>query len=178
MGYKTGLLDADVYGPNVPLMMHTSQQPRVLNENLIEPLQNFGVKIISVGFLNPGDKPIVWRGPMLHQIIRSFCNRWCGENWITLSSTCRRARATLSFRSSRLSRLRVPWWYRRHLTYRCRTGRKAIEMFRTARVDLLGLVENMSHFLCPALPPGNRYLLQGRSGTHGAAVRRALFRID
>ena len=47
MGYKTGLLDADVYGPNVPLMMHTSQQPRVLNENLIEPLQNYGVKIIS-----------------------------------------------------------------------------------------------------------------------------------
>src|ERR1051326_7617490 len=44
MGYKTGLLDADVYGPNVPLMMHTSQQPRVLNENLIEPLQNYGVK--------------------------------------------------------------------------------------------------------------------------------------
>jgi len=72
MGYKTGLLDADVYGPNVPLMMHTSQQPRVLNENLIEPLQNYGVKIISVGFLNPGDKPIVWRGPMLHQIIRQF----------------------------------------------------------------------------------------------------------
>src|SRR5476651_1907011 len=63
MGYKTGLLDADVYGPNVPLMMAINQQPRVLNENLIEPLQNFGVKIISVGFLNPGDKPIVWRGP-------------------------------------------------------------------------------------------------------------------
>src|SRR2546430_16382867 len=58
--------------PYTTLFRSTSQQPRVLNENLIEPLQNYGVKIISVGFLNPGDKPIVWRGPMLHQIIRQF----------------------------------------------------------------------------------------------------------
>src|ERR1041384_5752068 len=66
MGYKTGLLDADVYGPNVPLMMHTSQQPRVVKGNLIGPAQNYGVKILSGGFLNPGDKPIVGPGPMLH----------------------------------------------------------------------------------------------------------------
>src|SRR5690348_6777577 len=52
LGYKTGLLDADVYGPNVPLMTNVNQQPRVLGENRIEPLQNYGVKIISVGFLN------------------------------------------------------------------------------------------------------------------------------
>src|SRR5438552_6954123 len=61
LGHKVGLLDADVYGPNVPLMMHTNAQPRVVGENRIEPLENYGVKLISVGFLNPGDKPLIWR---------------------------------------------------------------------------------------------------------------------
>ncbi len=149
MGYKTGLLDADVYGPNVPLMMHTSQQPRVLNENLIEPLQNYGVKIISVGFLNPGDKPIVWRGPMLHQIIRQFLQQvvWgdldylvvdlppgTGDVVISLFQTVPLTGAVVVSTPSDVS---------------LQDGRKAIEMFRTARVDVLGMVENMSHFLCP-----------------------------
>src|SRR5215469_9099710 len=71
-GRKTGLLDADVYGPNVPLMLGASAQPRVLGENRIEPVDVHGVKLISVGLLNPGDKPVIWRGPMLHSIIRQF----------------------------------------------------------------------------------------------------------
>src|SRR5436309_5194013 len=72
MGHKTGLLDADIYGPNVPLMMGATAQPKLVGENRIEPLESFGVKLISVGLLNPGDKPLVWRGPMLHQMIRQF----------------------------------------------------------------------------------------------------------
>src|SRR6478735_1188493 len=127
MGYKTGLLDA----------------------NLIEPLQNFGVKIISVGFLNPGDKPIVWRGPMLHQIIRQFLQQvvWgeldylvvdlppgTGDVVISLFQTVPLSGAVVVSTPSDVS---------------LQDGRKAIEMFRTARVDVLGLVENMSHFLCP-----------------------------
>src|ERR1700727_2578634 len=72
LGHKVGLLDADVYGPNVPLMLGVNSQPRMIGENRIEPLEAFGVKVISVGLLNPGDKPIIWRGPMLHQIIRQF----------------------------------------------------------------------------------------------------------
>jgi len=72
LGHKTGLLDAVVYVPNVPLMLGTSAQPRVLGENRIEPLEVHGLKVISVGLLNPGDKPLIWRGPMLHSIIRQF----------------------------------------------------------------------------------------------------------
>jgi len=149
MGYRTGLLDADVYGPNVPLMMAISRQPRVINENLIEPLENFGVKIISVGFLNPGDKAIVWRGPMLHQIIRQFLQQvvWgeldylvvdlppgTGDVVISLFQTVPLTGAVVVSTPSDVS---------------LQDGRKAIEMFRTARVDILGLVENMSHFVCP-----------------------------
>src|SRR5438067_5505563 len=72
LGYKVGLLDADVYGPNVPLMMGANRQPRVMGENQIEPLEAHGVKVISVGFINPGDRPLVWRGPMLHSLIKQF----------------------------------------------------------------------------------------------------------
>lgn len=149
LGYRTGLLDADVYGPNVPLMMATSRQPRVLSENRIEPLQNFGVKIISVGFLNPGDKALVWRGPMLHSIIRQFLQQveWgqldylvvdlppgTGDVVISLFQTVPLTGAVIVSTPSDVS---------------LQDGRKAIEMFRTARVDILGLVENMSHFVCP-----------------------------
>ena len=149
MGYRTGLLDADVYGPNVPLMMGTNQKPRALGENRIEPLENFGVKIISVGFLSPGDKAIVWRGPMLHQIVRQFLQQveWgeldylivdlppgTGDVVISLFQTVPLTGAIVVSTPSDVS---------------LQDGRKAIEMFRTARVDILGLVENMSHFVCP-----------------------------
>jgi ATP-binding protein involved in chromosome partitioning len=149
MGFRTGLLDGDVYGPNVPLMMHANAQPRVLGENRIEPLQNFGVKIISVGFLNPGDKPLVWRGPMLHSIVRQFLQQveWgeldylvvdlppgTGDVVISLFQTVPLTGAVVVSTPSDVS---------------LQDGRKAIEMFRTARVDILGLVENMSHLVCP-----------------------------
>src|SRR5437868_5422529 len=71
LGRKVGLLDADVYGPNVPLMMGTQAQPRSSGDR-IQPLENFGVRLMSIGFLNPGDKPLVWRGPMLHSVIQQF----------------------------------------------------------------------------------------------------------
>lgn len=149
MGHRTGLLDADIYGPNVPLMMNTNAQPRVLSENRIEPLQNFGVKVISVGLLNPGDKPLVWRGPMLHSIVRQFLQQveWgeldylvvdlppgTGDVVISLFQTVPLTGAVVVSTPSDVS---------------LQDGRKAIEMFRTARVDLLGMVENMSHFVCP-----------------------------
>src|SRR6266513_1612036 len=77
MGYKTGLLDADVYGPNVPLMMGTNSTPTAIGER-IQPLEQYGVKLMSMGFLNPGDKPLVWRGPMLHSVIQQFLR---GVDW-------------------------------------------------------------------------------------------------
>src|SRR5271156_3606654 len=72
LGYKVGLIDADIYGPNVPLMMGTSRQPRILESNQIEPTGPKGGRGIPIVFISPGDKPMVMRGPMLHQIIRQF----------------------------------------------------------------------------------------------------------
>src|SRR5215475_216294 len=65
LGRRVGLLDADVYGPNVPLMMGINRPPRASEEGRIEPVSKFGVRLMSMGFLNPGDKPLIWRGPML-----------------------------------------------------------------------------------------------------------------
>ncbi|PYX40341.1 MAG: ATP-binding protein [Acidobacteria bacterium] len=149
LGHKVGLLDADVYGPNVPLMIGTNAQPRAVSNERIEPILAHGLKVISVGFLNPGDKPIIWRGPMLHQIIRQFLNsvEWgqldylvidlppgTGDVALSLIQTVPLTGAVVVSTPSDVS---------------LQDGRKAIEMFRQMKVDLIGMVENMSYFVCP-----------------------------
>jgi ATP-binding protein involved in chromosome partitioning len=149
LGHKVGLLDADVYGPNVPLMLGTSGQPKVLPDQRIEPIEIHGLKVISVGFLNPGDKPLIWRGPMLHSIIRQFLGsvEWglldylivdlppgTGDVSLSLIQTVPLTGAIVVSTPSDVS---------------LQDGRKAIEMFRQMKVDLVGMVENMSFFVCP-----------------------------
>ena len=148
LGYKVGLLDADVYGPNVPLMMGANETP-MGNADRIRPIEKYGVKLMSMGFLNPGDKPLVWRGPMLHQMIRQFIQQvaWgeldylvvdlppgTGDVVISLVQTVPITGAVVVTTPSDVS---------------LQDGRKAIEMFRQVKVEILGLVENMSHFNCP-----------------------------
>ncbi len=149
LGKKVGLLDADVYGPNVPLMLGSSATPRIVGDNQIEPLERYGVKVISVGFISPGDKPLIWRGPMLHKIIGEFIQRvvWgeldyliadlppgTGDVAISLMQTVPLTGAVVVSTPSDVS---------------LQDARKAIEMFRQIKVDIIGLVENMSHFVCP-----------------------------
>jgi ATP-binding protein involved in chromosome partitioning len=149
MGHSVGLLDADVYGPNVPLMLGVNEQPRMIGENRIEPIQAHGLKVISVGFLNPGDKPIIWRGPMLHQIMRQFLGlvEWgkldymvidlppgTGDIALSLVQTVPLTGAVVVSTPSDVS---------------LQDARKAIEMFRQMKVDIVGVAENMSYFVCP-----------------------------
>src|SRR6201984_506874 len=149
LGHKVGLLDADVYGPNVPLMLGINSQPKVLGDNRIEPLEGHGLKVISVGFLNPGDKPLIWRGPMLHSIIRQFLGSvvWgeldylvvdlppgTGDVALSLIQTVPLTGAIVVSTPSDVS---------------LQDARKAIEMFRQMKVDLVGMIENMSYFVCP-----------------------------
>ncbi|MGH9600645.1 MAG: P-loop NTPase, partial [Terracidiphilus sp.] len=72
LGHRVGLIDADVHGPNVPLMMGSSAPPRIAPGNRIVPNNTHGVKTISIGYISPGDKPLVMRGPLLHKIVRQF----------------------------------------------------------------------------------------------------------
>ena len=149
LGHKTGLLDADVYGPNVPLMLGTNAEPKVVGGNRIEPLDVHGLKVISVGLLNPGDKPLIWRGPMLHSIIRQFLSQveWgrldylivdlppgTGDVALSLIQTVPLTAAIVVSTPSDVS---------------LQDARKAIVMFRQMKVDIAGVVENMSYFVCP-----------------------------
>jgi len=149
MGNKVGLMDADVYGPNVPIMLGSTQEPMATATQRIIPVEAQGVKMISMGLLNPGDKPVIWRGPMLHSVITQFLRsvEWgeldylvidlppgTGDVQLTLIQTVAVTGAVLVTTPSTVALADV---------------RKAIEMFRQVNVEVLGVVENMSTFSCP-----------------------------
>jgi ATP-binding protein involved in chromosome partitioning len=148
LGHKTGLMDADVYGPNVPLMMGINRTPMAHGER-IQPLDQYGVKLMSMGFLNPGDKPLVWRGPMLHSVIQQFLRGvdWgdldyliidlppgTGDVQLSLIQTAPITGAIVVTTPSDVS---------------LEDARKAIHMFHQVKVPILGIVENMSWLKCP-----------------------------
>ena len=148
LGYRTGLMDADVYGPNVPLMMGINRTPMAYGER-IQPLEQFGVKLMSMGFLSPGDKPLVWRGPMLHSVVQQFLRGvdWgdldylvvdlppgTGDVQLSLIQTAPLTGAIVVTTPSDVS---------------LEDARKAIHMFHQVRVPVLGIVENMSFLNCP-----------------------------
>jgi len=149
LGHKVGLLDADVYGPNVPIMLGTTQEPQATADKHIIPIQAQGLKMISMGLLNPGDKPMIWRGPMLHSVITQFLRsvEWgeldyliidlppgTGDVQLSLIQTVAVTGAVVVTTPSTVALADV---------------RKAIEMFRQVNVEVLGVVENMSTFACP-----------------------------
>src|SRR6185437_1550025 len=171
LGFRVGLIDADVYGPNVPLMLGTSRQPRLLEGNRIEPNTAHGVKVISVGFLSPGDKPMVMRGPMLHQIIRQFLQQveWgdldflivdlppgTGDVVISLVQTVPLTGAVVVSTGSGVA---------------LQDARKALEMFHQVKVEVMGLVENMSQM---TLPSGEVIDVFGAGGTERTAAQFGL----
>jgi ATP-binding protein involved in chromosome partitioning len=149
LGASVGLLDADVYGPNVPVMLGTNEQPRALEDRTIIPVEAYGLKMISMGLLSPGDKPLIWRGPMLHSVMQQFLRsvRWgeldylivdlppgTGDVQLSLIQTVALTGAVLVTTPSIVALADV---------------RKAVEMFRQVNVEILGVVENMSYFSCP-----------------------------
>lgn len=148
-GQRVGLIDADIYGPNIPLMMGNDSQPGVGENNMIEPILAHGIKTISIGNISPGDKPLVMRGPMLHQIVRQFLQQvnWgeldylivdlppgTGDVVLSLVQTVPLTGAVVVSTPSDVA---------------LQDARKALEMFAQVNVEVLGLVENMSHFTCP-----------------------------
>jgi ATP-binding protein involved in chromosome partitioning len=149
LGHTVGLLDADVYGPNVPVMLGTNEQPRAENDKTIIPVTAHGLKMISMGLLNPGDRPLVWRGPMLHSVIQQFLRsvQWgeldylivdlppgTGDVQLSLIQSVAVTGAVVVTTPSIVALADV---------------RKAVEMFRQVNVEILGVVENMSYFACP-----------------------------
>src|SRR3979490_304967 len=149
LAHKVGLRDADVYGPNVPIMLGATQQPEAPADKHIIPVESQGLKMISMGLLNPGDKPMIWRGPMLHSVITQFPRRveWgkldsliidlppgTGDVQLTLIQTVAVTGAVVVTTPSTVALADV---------------RKAIEMFPQGKAEGPGVVENMSSFAGP-----------------------------
>lgn len=148
MGYKTGLLDADVYGPNVPLMMGIRETPFAIGDR-IQPLEQYGVKLMSMGFLSPGDKPLIWRGPMLHNVIQQFLRNvdWGALDYLVIDLPPGTGDVQLSLiQTAPISGSVV---VTTPSDVSLEDARKAVEMFRQVRVEILGLVENMAYLDCP-----------------------------
>ncbi|HXE14371.1 MAG TPA: Mrp/NBP35 family ATP-binding protein [Bryobacteraceae bacterium] len=148
LGYSVGLLDADVYGPNVPIMMGVSATPHAIGQR-IQPLEAYGVRVMSMGFLNPGDKPLIWRGPMLNSVMQQFLRNvdWgeldylvidlppgTGDVQLTLIQTTPLTGSVVVTTPSDVS---------------LEDARKAVHMFEQVREEVLGIVENMSFLDCP-----------------------------
>jgi ATP-binding protein involved in chromosome partitioning len=149
LGASVGLLDADVYGPNVPLMLGTDEQPRALSEKEILPVEAYGLKLISMGLLMPGDKPMIWRGPMLHSVMQQFLRNvvWGELDYLIVDLPPGTGDVQLSL--IQMVPLTGAVLVTTPSTVALADVRKAIEMFRQVNVEVLGVVENMASFVCP-----------------------------
>lgn len=166
-GAKVGLIDADIYGPNAPTMLGLSDAKVMVQQGpqgeILEPAFNYGVKLVSMGFLIDPDQPVIWRGPMLNGIIRQFLYQvqWgaldylivdlppgTGDAQLTLAQAVPMAGAVIVTTPQTVALL---------------DARRGLRMFQQLQVPVLGIVENMSYFIPPDLPD-RQYDIFGSGG--------------
>lgn len=149
LGSSVGLLDADVHGPSVPLMMGTEATPRAAQEKKIYPVEQFGIRIISMGFFLDDQSPVIWRGPIVMGIMRQFLRDviWgeldyllidlppgTGDASLTLAQEVPLSGGVIVSTPQDVALLDV---------------QRGIAMFRQVKVPILGIIENMSYYICP-----------------------------
>jgi ATP-binding protein involved in chromosome partitioning len=166
-GLRVGLLDADIYGPSMPRMMAITGKPNSADGKMLQPMENYGVKVMSMGFLVAEDTPMIWRGPMvqsaLQQMLRDVA--WgeldvlvvdlppgTGDAQLTMAQQVPLAGAVIVSTPQDIALL---------------DARKGLNMFRRVDVPVLGIIENMSYFCCPNC--GHRTDIF----SHGGAKREA-----
>ena len=147
-GAQVGLLDADVYGPSIPIMMGIHQRPQLRDEKII-PLEAFGVKIMSIGFLMDPSKALIWRGPLVSQMITQFLNdvSWGELDYLVIDLPPGTGDVQLTLVQ------RIPLSGAVIVTtpqdVALADAVKGLAMFREVKTSILGIVENMSYFVCP-----------------------------
>ena len=148
IGKKVGLLDADIYGPSIPRMMGISEKPEINNEKKLIPVENYGVKCMSIGFILDNEAPTIWRGPMVMKALEQMFNgvEWGSLDYLIIDLPPGTGDAQLSLaQSSKLSgSIVISTPQEIALT----DARKGINMFQKVNVKILGIVENMSYFVC------------------------------
>lgn len=160
-GASVGLLDVDVYGPNIPIMMGIEGRPKALN-NRIQPLQAHGVKLMSMGFLVDPKQAIIWRGPMLHNAIRQFLQEvdWGDLDYLIIDLPPGTGDASLSLSQSLSLTGAVVVTTPQKVALSDVV--RSVNMFEQLNVPILGVVENMSYFVAP--DTGQRYDIFGHGG--------------
>lgn len=172
VGAQVGLIDADIYGPNAPIMLGLEQANVTVQQGsqgeILEPAFNHGVKMVSMGFLIDRDQPVIWRGPMLNGVIRQFLYQvtWgeldymvidlppgTGDAQLTLAQAVPMAGAVI---------VTTPQ------TVALSDARRGLRMFQQLKVPVLGIVENMSYFIPPDMPD-KKYDIFGSGGGEKAA---------
>ena len=168
-GHKVGMMDADIYGPSQPRMMGLSGQPKTNDGQTLEPMENYGVKCMSMGFLIPDDTPMIWRGPMVMSAIQQLLRdvNWgeldvlvvdmppgTGDAQLTMAQQVPLAGAVIVSTPQDIALL---------------DARKGLNMFRKVEVPVLGIIENMSYFNCPSC--GHRAEIFSHGGARLEAER-------
>ncbi len=172
-GAAVGLIDADIYGPNAPMMMGLSEAGVTVRDDngvqVLEPAFNHGVKMVSMGFLIEKDQPVVWRGPMLNGVIRQFLYQvqWGELDYLVVDMPPGTGDAQLTLAQA------VPMAGAIIVTtpqsVALADARRGLKMFEQLNVPILGLVENMSYFIPPDMPD-KRYAIFGSDGGEKAAA--------
>lgn len=167
-GARVGLLDTDVYGPNVPIMVGINQEPAVRGQKLL-PHRVHGISVMSLGFLNRGDKPVVWRGPMLHTAVRQFLYdvEWGELDYLIVDMPPGTGDAQLSL--AQLVPVQGAVLVTTPQEVAMGDVRKAFNMFEQVHIPVLGIVENMSYFECPDCSA--RHAIFGEGGGQELAKR-------
>jgi ATP-binding protein involved in chromosome partitioning len=171
LGAKVGLLDCDIYGPSIPLMMGINERPTLSAEEKMIPPANHGVKLMSIGFLIDGDQPVIWRGPMIMKTIQQFFQSvaWGELDFLLVDLPPGTGDAQLSLCQT------VPLDGGVIVTTPQEASlgvvRKGISMFEKVNVPILGIVENMSYF---TTPNGDRVEIFGHGGGRAEAERQGI----
>jgi ATP-binding protein involved in chromosome partitioning len=160
-GARVGLLDADVYGPNIPMMMGVHDRPKGQNSKIIPP-QAYGIKIMSMGFLVDPNQPVIWRGPMIHNALRQFLQDvdWGNLDYLVVDLPPGTGDASLSLAQSLSLTGAVIVTTPQQVALSDVV--RGVAMFQQLNVPILGVIENMSYFVAP--DTGNRYDIFGHGG--------------
>jgi len=161
-GARVGLMDADVYGPNVPIMLGASQARPEVEGNKLIPIEAYGVRLMSMAVLQPGDKPMIVRGPILHGLVKQFLSdvKWGELDYLIVDMPPGTGDVQLSL--AQLVPVQGAVLVTTPQDVAIADVRRALRMFETVAVPVLGIVENMSYFIAP--DTGTRYNIFGEGG--------------
>jgi ATP-binding protein involved in chromosome partitioning len=161
-GARVGLMDADVYGPNVPIMLGASDARPEVEVNKLVPIEAYGVKLMSMALLQPGDKPMIVRGPILHGLVKQFLSdvKWGELDYLIVDMPPGTGDVQLSL--AQLVPVQGAVLVTTPQDVAIADVRRALRMFETVAIPVLGIVENMSYFVAP--DTGNRYNIFGEGG--------------